>query len=106
MLSQTRPNAALLALAESCRPQLRTGVVTTASGASVRALLDFHGMEALFDVVVTGDDVTHRKPDPEAYLVAMSRLGLVPGECIAFEDSDVGVQSAHAAGVAVIRVSL
>jgi HAD superfamily hydrolase (TIGR01509 family) len=55
---------------------------------------------------VTGDDVTHRKPDPEAYLVAMSRLGLVPGECIAFEDSDVGVQSAHAAGVAVIRVSL
>jgi HAD superfamily hydrolase (TIGR01509 family) len=79
-------------------------VVTTASSASVESLLRYHDIEAVFDVVVTGDDVTHRKPDPEAYLIALGRLGLAPDECVAFEDSDVGAQSAHAAGVDVIRV--
>ena len=103
-IGQTRLNAPLVALAVASRPQLRMAVVTTASSSSVHALLQCHGISELFDVIITGDDVTHRKPDPEAYLLALSRLGLVAAECIAFEDSDVGVRSARAAGLAVIRV--
>jgi beta-phosphoglucomutase len=104
MLGDTRLNAPLVALAESSRPHMRTAVVTTASAASVRALLECHRIADLFDVVVTGDDVKHRKPDPEAYAVAVARLKLAPEECLAFEDSDVGVRSAQAAGIAVVRV--
>jgi HAD superfamily hydrolase (TIGR01509 family) len=106
MLGETRLNAPLVALAASSRPHMRTAVVTTASAASVHALLQSHEIGDLFDVVVTGDDVTHPKPHPEAYLLAVDKLGLTPSECLAFEDSEIGVRSAHAAGIAVIRVLL
>lgn len=57
-----------------------------------------------FSVMVTGDQVTHGKPDPEAYLRAARLLGVEPGGCVAIEDSPTGVASAEAAGCAVIAV--
>ena len=86
------------------RDSHKTALVTTASGSNVKAILDYHGLAGLFDIIVTGDDVTRHKPDPEAYLLACRGLNLLPAHCIAFEDSDIGVASAEAAGVAVIRV--
>jgi beta-phosphoglucomutase-like phosphatase (HAD superfamily) len=105
-LGETRVNAPLVALVASSRPHLRTALVTTASAESVHALLRVHDLGSLFDAIVTGDDVRHRKPHPEAYRLAVSRLALTPEECLAFEDSDVGVASATRAGLAVIRVLL
>jgi HAD superfamily hydrolase (TIGR01509 family) len=104
MVNETRLNEPLLALANASRPSMRTALVTTASAVSVQAVLRHHDAAGVFDVVITGEDVTRHKPDPEAYLVATSRLGLRAEECLAFEDSDVGVASARAAGIAVIRV--
>ncbi len=60
--------------------------------------------EEYFDALVCGNEVTHTKPDPEIYLLAASRLGVAPGECIAFEDTPPGVASAAAAGVTVYAV--
>jgi HAD superfamily hydrolase (TIGR01509 family) len=57
-----------------------------------------------FATVVAGDDVTRGKPDPEPYLLAASRLGVAPQECVAIEDSPTGVRSAEAAGVPVLAV--
>lgn len=57
-----------------------------------------------FDLLVCGDDVRHGKPDPEAYLLAASRLGVDPRNCLAIEDSPSGVASAEAAGCTVIAV--
>lgn len=57
-----------------------------------------------FDVVVTGEQVTHGKPHPEPYLTAAARLGLDPADCIAIEDSETGARSAAAAGAQVIVV--
>jgi HAD superfamily hydrolase (TIGR01509 family) len=57
-----------------------------------------------FDFVVAGDQVSKGKPDPEIYLKSAERLGIDPGECIVFEDSENGVKSAHAAGMDVIQV--
>ena len=57
-----------------------------------------------FDVVVTGDDVTHKKPHPEPYLVALHGLGADAADCVVLEDSPAGVASAEAAGCAVIAV--
>ena len=104
MLGDTRLNASLIALAASSRTHMRTAIVTTASVVSVHALLHHHQIADMFDAVVTGGDVTHKKPHPEAYLLALARLGLTADECLAFEDSEVGVQSANAAKLAVIRV--
>ena len=104
-LGELRLNGALLALAASVGPLMRTALVTTASAESVRAILRHANASHVFDHVVTGDDVTRHKPDPEAYLVALGRLQLNALECLAFEDSNVGVASAEAAGIPVVRVT-
>lgn len=57
-----------------------------------------------FRAVVTGDNVTHGKPDPEPYLTAARLLALDPAVCVAIEDSDTGARSAEAAGCTVYVV--
>jgi len=101
-----RLNEGLLSLAQSVRPAQLTGLVTTASRTSVEAIFHHHGLAPLFDVVITGDDVEHHKPHPAAYRLALDKLGVDAAESLAFEDSDIGEQSARAAGMAVIRVTL
>lgn len=59
------------------------------------------GLEGLFDLTVTGDQVPRRKPDPGVYLLAMEALGLTAEECLAVEDSVYGIQAARRAGLAV-----
>jgi len=54
--------------------------------------------------VVTGDEVTRGKPDPEPYLVGAERLGVDPAACVAIEDSPTGIASARAAGVPTLGV--
>lgn len=60
--------------------------------------------EGTFAAVVTGDQVVHGKPAPDAYLLAAERLGVMPSDCLAVEDSPTGVRSATAAGVPTIAV--
>jgi HAD superfamily hydrolase (TIGR01509 family) len=60
----------------------------------------------LFDVVVSGDEVTRSKPDPEPYLLAARRLGVDIGACIAVEDSRAGIASAVASGARTVAVEV
>ncbi|MDP3952441.1 HAD family phosphatase [Microbacterium sp.] len=57
-----------------------------------------------FDVTVTGDEVARGKPSPDAYLRAAELLGVDPAECVAVEDSPVGLAAARAAGAVAIGV--
>ncbi|NUR90072.1 MAG: HAD family phosphatase [Nonomuraea sp.] len=57
-----------------------------------------------FDAIVTADDVTHTKPDPEPYLTATRLLGVEPVRCVVLEDSPNGVAAGTAAGCAVVAV--
>lgn len=77
-------------------------LVTMSIGALVDAFLESAG--DVFAVVVTGDQVSRGKPDPEAYLMAARRLGVDPRSCIAIEDSPAGVRSARDSGAATIGV--
>ena len=58
-----------------------------------------------FDVVVSQDDVDNGKPDPEPYLRAAAKLGIEPTDLLVFEDTDVGVASAKAAGAYVVGLT-
>src|SRR3954451_14971136 len=60
----------------------------------------------LFDVVVSGDEVSRPKPDPEPYLVAARRLGVDVGACIAGEDSRAGMAWAVASGARTVAVEV
>lgn len=60
------------------------------------------GCGSLFETIVTGDDVTNGKPDPEVFLLAAERLGVPPGRCVVIEDAAAGVEAARRAGMASV----
>src|SRR4029077_13533534 len=62
------------------------------------------GLNDLFDAIVGADDVKHGKPAPDIFLKAAQQLGLKPEECLVYEDGDLGIQAARAAGMEVIDV--
>jgi beta-phosphoglucomutase len=84
-----------------------------ASGArrcEIESMLAGVGLLDAFSTIVGADDVESTKPHPEPYLTAMRRLdgrapGLVPAECLVFEDSMAGIASALAAGMTVVAVA-
>ena len=57
-----------------------------------------------FETLVCAGDYQRGKPDPEPFLIAASRLGVVPADCLVFEDTDIGIQAATAAGMASVKV--
>ncbi len=58
-----------------------------------------------FDAVITGDDVTRKKPDPQIYQITARKLGLPPARCVVIEDAPAGVASAKAAGMTCVAVT-
>ena len=84
---------------------LTLGVVTTTRRANVETVLAASGLLDAFDVVITGDDVEHPKPDPAGYRLAVERLALPPGEAVALEDSPTGLLAAEQAGLRVVAVA-
>lgn len=97
-----RPGALEL-LIELREAGIPTALVTMSVSRMARHVADRLGFVG-FDFVVSGDDVTHSKPHPEAYLRAAELLGVDPAHCIAIEDSAPGVAAATAAGTVVIGV--
>jgi beta-phosphoglucomutase-like phosphatase (HAD superfamily) len=57
-----------------------------------------------FDVLVCAGDYMRGKPDPESYLLAAAKLGVAPESCLVFEDSDMGIHAADAAGMASVKI--
>ncbi|HUK23091.1 MAG TPA: HAD family hydrolase [Terriglobales bacterium] len=55
-------------------------------------------------VIVTGNDVSRGKPDPEPYLTGAELLGMKPSECLVIEDAPAGIRAAHAGGMKVIAL--
>lgn len=81
---------------------LPMAVVSGGPRVAVLETLEAVGIGNLFDTVVTVDDVARGKPEPDAYLLAMERLGVNPGQCVAYEDTAIGIASAAAAGIRVV----
>jgi HAD superfamily hydrolase (TIGR01509 family) len=62
------------------------------------------GLDHRFEAIVTRDDVSRGKPNPDLYLQAARALGIDPSRCLALEDSYNGVRAGHAAGMTVVMV--
>lgn len=103
-LHHTVPNETLINFLRDMAQHHVTAIVTTAKSHNAEAVLKAHSLESLFKVKVYGDDVEHAKPHPESYLLALERSGLQASEVIAFEDSQSGLEAAHAAGLAAIHI--
>ena len=85
-------------------PHLPRVLVTSSRRVEAHAKLAQVGLGQSFAHVVTVDDVTRPKPEPEAYLLAASLLGVSPARCLVFEDSEAGSEAAHRAGCVVVQV--
>jgi HAD superfamily hydrolase (TIGR01509 family) len=72
---------------------------------SLELMMARAGLDGFLDLMLSNEDVARPKPDPEMYLTAMDRLGLVPAECLIVEDNDHGVRAARASGAHVLVVS-
>ena len=57
-----------------------------------------------FLTITTGDQVEHGKPAPDLFLLAASTINVPPAQCLVLEDSEAGVQGAHAAGMTVVMI--
>jgi len=81
------------------------GVVTSSNQLEVEPILRQAGLLDVLGTVVYGNDVTHYKPHPEPYQIALERLGVAPSEATVFEDSASGIRSASDAGCRVVTVN-
>lgn len=82
------------------------GVAMASSSTRARALnlLDQHRVMEYFQQFVFAGEVERGKPNPDVFLKACEKLGQAPGDCLVLEDSEAGIQAAHAAGTPVICV--
>lgn len=86
------------------RGRMRLALASNSPKQFVKNALIEGRMIDLFESVCTADDVAHRKPDPEMYILTLERLGLTPDEVLIFEDSPAGVKAAQAAGCPVLMI--
>lgn len=83
---------------------LATAVATSTNAETAAYTLGQAGLAERITTIVTGDQITRGKPAPDIYLEAARRLGVAPGDCVAIEDSEAGVQSIANAGMLGILV--
>ena len=103
-LHRVRPIDPVVAFARSFHGKKPLAVASGGTRKSVTATLDGLGLLPLFDTIVTSEDYTRGKPFPEPYLEAARRLGVDPSGCLVFEDTEIGRQSALAAGMECVLV--
>ena len=85
-------------------PQAQRAVVTSGGSALAKFRLTAVGLPVP-DVVISADDVRRGKPAPDGYLLAASRLGVEPRDCVVIEDTPAGIQAGRAAGAMVLAVA-
>lgn len=102
-----QPLPGVHAFVEKCR--ILGKKIAIASSADRRKvtgnLSEIHLPPDQFDAVITGEDVVHKKPNPEIFLLAASKLGLAPEHCLVVEDAVSGVAAAKAAGAVCLALT-
>ncbi|MGC5017806.1 HAD family hydrolase [Micromonospora sp. DT47] len=104
LLPQVAAVPEVLAHIHEAHGRLPFGVVSGSTRESVTASLTALDLLDRFDVLVCAGDYARAKPDPESYLLAARLLDVPARSCLVFEDTDLGIQAATAAGMASVRV--
>lgn len=105
MMEELAPQPGVRELLDACN---RRGLPKAVASSSLHMWVDLKleaiGLTGAFDAVLGGDDVAKGKPEPDIYLKAADALGIPPGQCIAIEDSPIGIAAAVASGAYTIAV--
>jgi len=104
MLPELKVVPEVLEHIEAQHGRIPFAVVSGSARDSVTASLETLKLLDRFETLVCAGEYTKSKPDPEAFLLAASRLGVAPKSCLVFEDTEMGIQAATAAGMASVKV--
>jgi beta-phosphoglucomutase family hydrolase len=83
----------------------RQAIASAAPRLNVKVVLDVVKLANCFQAIVSAEDVSKGKPDPEVYLLAGQRVGVPPESCIVVEDARAGIEGARRAGMRSIGVN-
>jgi beta-phosphoglucomutase family hydrolase len=89
---------------EAAHKRIPFAVVSGSTRESVTKSLEILNLLDKFDVLVCAGDYTKAKPDPEPFLLAAQKLNVAPTACLVFEDTEMGIQAATAAGMDSVRI--
>ncbi|HEX4380693.1 MAG TPA: HAD-IA family hydrolase [Candidatus Acidoferrum sp.] len=104
LLPQLKAVAEVVEHIEAQHRRIPFAVVSGGTRESVVASLTAVNLLDRFDVLVCAGEYKKGKPDPEPFLLAAEKLGVNPKDCLVFEDTEMGIQAATAAGMASVRV--
>jgi beta-phosphoglucomutase len=93
---------AAIRFAATCAP---VAIVSAAARSEIDPVVAASGIGDAITLIVAQDDVTNGKPDPECYLTAARLLDIEPAAMLVFEDTDVGVAAAKAAGARIVGLT-
>ncbi|MGC6454927.1 MAG: HAD family hydrolase [Coraliomargaritaceae bacterium] len=105
LATEVQPVAEVLAIAEAHRKWMPMAIATGSQTWMAEKILGSLGILDWFGAIVGADQVTEHKPAPETFLLAAERIGVAPGRCHAFEDTEIGITAARSAGMDVIDVN-
>ena len=106
-LSQIHTIEELTPVADFARHVKQTHPVAVVTGGLkkiVRQSLDSAGLLELFELIISFEDVENGKPAPDMFLHAAELLGVAPERCLVFEDGELGIQGAQAAGMQTVFI--
>lgn len=103
-IDKARANIHLFEMIKMMKEKYHVAIVTTASQKNVSDILKHFGYDSIFELVVTQEDITKVKPDPQGFLMAMKYFDASPECTLIFEDSEVGIQAARATGATVMVI--
>jgi HAD superfamily hydrolase (TIGR01509 family) len=106
MLPELKAVPEVLEHIEAQHGRIPFAVVSGSARDSVTASLEILKLLDRFNTLVCAGEYEKSKPDPEAFLLAASKLGVAPKNCLVFEDTEMGIQAATAAGMASVKVPL
>lgn len=104
LLAEVRGIDPVVAFAKEVASRAKVSVASGGHRAEVETSLRNAGILELFDCIVTAEDVTRGKPDPEMFLRCASGMGLPPEACLVIEDGAFGIEAAERAGMDWVRV--
>lgn len=103
-LHRVAPITAVVDVVRRSRGRVPMAVVTGGHRAVCQRILTHIGLADAFDDLVASEDTHRHKPDPDPFLEAARRLGVEPRRCVVWEDSDLGIAAARAAGMEWVDV--
>ncbi len=104
-IPQIQPIPAVVEFVNQLHGKKPLAVASGGHCAIVKKTLTALGILDKFDAIVGAEDYKNGKPAPDPFLEAARRIGVAPGKCLAFEDTQTGIKSAEAAGMQTVYVA-